>query len=657
MSGSTGSGGKTVAVLAVVVVAAAAGIFFFLGRGGNTGAGGEAAAAAADDAWRARWASAKLPSGRDVQPDGGAGGFDAVRFGALDEAQARIDALRAAGAMRLVDPRSRRRSDVLPADALWKVSEGDAKPAVHPIEAAWLLRALCERVAKGCRIVELDVGVQTPLMLSRERYAVRAGDGGLGLDAADRRAKVRREVPDAEAAALWLIVRSHVARAQAQYEAAHADLAAADALAPGLPAIRFARGVLQIEQGVTEVGEASCADAVSAADDPMARLFLADVYTATDKPFKAFEMVEAANKRWPKLAEVHVARGMLIAGRIEKSPEAQRPDLIRDARAAFDQALQLDPGVAGAAAGLGQLELIAGNEAAAIARLKKAVTDSKDLDAASLLAQLLLSKQDTAGATEALRAVDRKDEERWWLLLVQALAMGGDGESALTEAQAAGRAFPESRQIRVLQAQLLRQLERLDEAVALMRPLAKDPGPGPQGANYAAMAAELMLQAGDIDGAIGALRVSLERDPKQKEAALLLVAALGRAGKMQERDAEIAKLLATGTPHEEIATLMLEIGDAEAAEQVLVAGVAVLEVGSEQGQRLVTLLAMLYTASGRKSAALDLKTQVLAKAGGADTDAGKALAKAVDDAIAGAEAELKRMAEPDPEGMPGGGDE
>lgn len=642
-SGAAGGGnGVKLVVGALAIAGLAAGIYFAVGQPGaaDTGARPEAAA----EVWRARWSAAKLKPGRDVLPDGPDTAFAALQLKSLDAVRAKLEGLQKAGALVLADPRARRRHEVLTAGALLAASEGKAPPTVHPIEAAWLMLALARRVDVGCGIVEVQGAVPTPLMLTRQRYAIRCGEATLTLDGKPL-VGATRPLEMAEAAATFLVVRGHVARARGVFDAAQADLVAADSIVPGLPAARFARGVLQVEQGVTEMGEIACTGAVEAADDPMARLFLADVYTATAKPFKAFEMVDAVSKRWPKLAEGHVAQGMLVAGRVETAPDAQKETLIAEARAAFSRALELDPAVGGAEAGLAQLDLIAGDREAAIAKLRAAVTRSKDLDAAALLAQILLNDQDAQGAVAALREVDRRDEERWWMLLVQALASTGDGDSALREAEAASAAFPASKQLVVLRAQLLRQLERVEEAANLMRPLAQDPGPGPEGASFAAMAAELLLQVGDLDGAIAGLRTSLARDPAQKEAAMLLIAALGRAGKVQERDLEIAKLIGSGTSHEEIATLMLEVGDAQTAESVLEAGVQAAKLEEPAGQRLVTLLAMLYVASGRKPEALTLKTSVVAKVGGAETPAGAALIKVIDDAIAGAEAELAKMAQ------------
>jgi hypothetical protein len=294
-------------------------------------------------------------------------------------------------------------------------------------------------------------------------------------------------------------------------------------------------------------------------------------------------------------------------------------------------------------AALARLQALAGDEAGALARLRAALATAPDAAASRLLGELLLGRGEAEAAAEALAASDDTSDEARWLLLVQAHKLAGAEAAALRVAGEGCAALPTSQQLHALQAMLLRETGRAAEGLAVLRRLeaavsALDP-------RLLVLSAELQLETSDAAGAIATLRRALAAEPRHKEARLLLIAALAAAGQPDARDAEARAAIAEGTlTGEEVATILLEAGDVEGAELHLAAAVAALDVRAEGGRRAVTLLAMIYVASGRREAVATLRAAQVARAGGATSPAGQALAAAVDEAVAGAEQELQRMA-------------
>lgn len=631
---------RWVPLVATVATVVAAAIWWTLGRPSSPRAP-QPAVEVAPAGWRARWQALGLPAEATQAPDSDPPWASRPETDDIAALQQRWGSWITAGRVAAVDPRRRRSTPVQHAEQLATALSRGERLALHPIEAGWLLAGLAAHVGE-VTFLRGDDGVPSPLLLSRTHIGVRVSGSVLWPF---RDLGAGTTIDATEAAALWLVVRAHASRVAGDDQATHRDLSAAERLVPGLPAAAFARGVLQIERGLIERGIDTCQAALARQDDPMARLFLADVLHAAEQPFKAFDMVEAVVARWPKLAEAHVARGILRGARLASVPESQRPALRAEAEQSFREALSLDAKVAGAAVGLAQLDLQAENVAAAIARLADAVTATGELEAGLMLAELQLQQGAADQALKTLARVRADDEERWWLLQIRVLAMSGAMDDAMSAAQEASGRLPRARQLGVLYAQLLRRAGKLAAAEAALAALPA--GDGEDDIELAAMRAELALQAGRPADALKWIGPARAAAPRDKAIATLWLMALTADGNMGRRDEALAALVRDAiVSHEELAMTWIEAGDAEAAAGVLRHAVASLAPAEEPCRRAASLLAMIEVAAGRKDAAVALKQRMVERAGGSAEAAGKAMAAALDEAIAGAEAEMRAPPSP-----------
>lgn len=635
---SSGRAGLLAAGL-VVVLAVGAGAWWLLGPGAQTPAASEEPAKSATSVgvgadWRARFVAARLPDGRGDLPDKATPELASAAKAAGGEAGLSVwlDGLKGPGKLAALDRNRRRAHPVRAAGALYaEVVAAKAAPA-HPIEVAWMVYAACGVAGVDASFVVDRGGVQTPLLLARTRVAVRTAGGKL-LDPLGQTFERPEPVAEAEVATWWLILRAHAARTAGQFKDAHADLSLAGQLSPGNPAVELGRGVVAMDQGLLDKGLERCEAALNQREDALARLFLIDVLSAMQQPFKAFGHLEKALKVKPVLPEAWVSKGLLEAGRVATLPEADKPARLKEAEAAFRRALELDNEVPGARAGLAQVLYMMKDEAGAEKLLREAVATHSDPDAALLLTEILLPAGKAAEAAEMLDKLARDDDERVVQALARALVAKGDKEAALKVAERAHAAFPDNRDHALLRADLLRQLGRVEEAIAVMQPLKQ----GREGAHMAKLQAQLYLQVQKTDQAIANLEPLLKADANDKEAITLLIYAYLQADKNMELDALAARALAAGSlDHLQLAGIFLEAGDATRATTVLESAMSLEKPSAEAA----AMLAMVYTASGRKAAALKLRDRMVAAAG----DKGAEVGKTLDEAIAGAEAELAAMA-------------
>ncbi len=634
--------GKLGRIALVVGVLALVGVGAWLLQGGPATQSGatKASTDTATTAWQRTWDTAGFTGPRGRKPTAASAALTAQAGDAGGAAgiAKRLEAWRTGGALREVSLREARRHPVRTAGALAdELKTGKAAP-VHAVEAAWLARTMCDAAGLSCSFVVATGGTQTPLILSHTRIGVLV-EGGPTLVPLGGVLTQPMPLSDELAVAWWLLVRAQAHRGASQYTEAHADIALAAKLAPTSAAPAFARGVVQLDQGLTDRGMDTCEAALAREEDPFARLFLADVVAAMDKPFKAYQHVQRVLQTTPKLAEGHVSLALLDAGRAQTAPEKDKAALLAKATAGFNKALSLEPSVPGARAGLAQLALMAGKTEEAERLLKEAVTQHNDSQAALVLAELLGMTQRSAEAVTLLRKIGRIDDERFVLALVKALAVSGKGPEALKEAGLGAQRFPGSSQLGLLLADLLRQAGKIPAAIAALEPHKT----GTDGTRIIAMQAQLLLQNNQAAEAIAALEPLVLSNPTSKELYLLLIVAYGIGGKKDQQATMWRKSIAAGAATWlDVAGVLIETGDATGAETVLRAGLAALSVAEEEGQQLSMMLAMLLTASERKAAAVTMRDTYAEKI--ADAAARTAFVKAIDGAISGAEAEMARAA-------------
>jgi tetratricopeptide (TPR) repeat protein len=586
----------------------------------------------------ASWKNLGLTGDRAVPPGTPDAALTAAAKGAKD-VESLLKASMGAGKLELIAPTIRRRAPIENTATLWsQVVAGKAQP-VHALEVALLAKAMLEARGEPAELVTDAAGVQTPLLLSRTRIGVRSA-GKILEPFAKTAMQKPTPLPVTLAHVWWLVLRAHGARVRGDFTQVNEDLKAADTLMPGNAATLFARGVAELDQGLVDLGVPKCEQALAKQDDPLARLFLAEVAVALEQPVKALQRVEEALKSNPDLPEALVTKAILAAQRIQTVPEAQKAAQKAEARALFDKALQADPKVAGARAGLAQLLLLDKDEAGAEKVLREALVQGKDLEAALSLAELLRSQKKPEESIKVLESLGiAPDDDRYVTALVTAYMVNKQPEKGIALIEEAHKLNPSNRQIALMRADLLRQAGRVAEAIAALEPLKK----GPDGMRMILLQSQLYLQEHQADKAIAQLEPLVAKAPDERDPQGLLLMAYEVAGQKEKAQAIGKKLMEKKLlKPAELANVYLQVGDSDAATSTLEE--AVKTSADVDG---VTALAMLYTASGRKADAVALRDR-MAKSPG---ELGPTLKAAIDKAITAAEAEMERMKQG---GTPGG---
>ncbi len=598
-------------------------------------------------------ATAPAPSSADIgaQLRGqGLQGDRAVGPGAADAAMAQFakDAkdvaaltralrdLEKPGGLQRVALGQRRKHPVQNAADLWRaVREGKAEP-VHAIEAAWLARALLQAKGVATQFVTASAGVQTPLLLRRPRLGLKLADGTLFEPFGTAAMSAPKTVSDAEATAMWLVLRANVERLRSEYAAAYQDLAAAEAIAPAVAAARFVRGVTQLDQRMNDQGIATCEAALAQQSDPLARLFLAEVAMANDQPVKALQRCEEALLAAPGLPEALVTKAQVLMGRLQTLPIDQREAAGKEIGALLDQALKADPVPSGARASKAQLLLIEKQDQAAENLLRSAVQTHKDVESALLLAELHTAHKRHAEAAQVLQDVGAPLEDaRIALAWVQALMADGKRDKALELMEKAFVLAPENRTIGLLRAQLLAEAGKLKEAIAALDGMLA----GEDADQVALLQAQLLIQDGQSERAAASLTKLREKRPADKKLALLLLVAQARAGKVAEADK-----VATAGLSENLVTPM-ELAEAWLQAQQLNKAISVLEPAvsaAKPDAQTAATLAVMYVMAGRKADAIALRDRVADKLG----PQAEEFRKTIDEAIAAAEQEKQAHGAP-----------
>ncbi|HAN31645.1 MAG TPA: hypothetical protein DCQ06_08625 [Myxococcales bacterium] len=586
--------------------------------------------------WQSLWQSAGFKGDRAIRPNGPKQALEKLARDLASPAalKKRLSTWLGDKSLRLVDPQVSVHRRVQSAGDLAAVLARGAAPALYPVELVWLLVGLCDQGANEHRV--WLSAAPDPLVLSKLNLSVQCGDELLtpmGAKAPDA-----VQVSDSTLAGWWTLTRAQLARTRQEFTVAHRDIALADKLMGSSAAPQFARGVLQIAQSMVDRGVETCESALAKRDDPWARLFLADVLAAMSKPFKAFRHARAVIDRHPQLAEGHVSLALLNAGRAQSVPEAGRAKLIDEAKAGFERAIKIRPAVPGARAGLAQLALLQGDHEMAEKILRVAVTKHHDIQAALVLSELLQMSQRAEQAVEVLKTLGHDEDERVVAALIKSMVLAGDSEAAARQAKLGVQRLPHSAEIALLYADILRQLGKASEAVAVLSPHNK----GQLAEQISGLQIQILLQAGKQQKALKLLGPLLSKDKISRELGMLGLIAYALTDKSDEQHQLALRLTQKGVmTWSEVVGTLVEAGDPDGAESALNHALSTLAKGQKQWLEMASTLAMIYTASGRKGEALALADKLAGDL--TDPEQTKTLRKAIDEAIAGAEAELAKM--------------
>lgn len=621
---------------AVVVLAAAAGGYWAMQNRLPPKAVAAAAVAVAGDI-AGKMASVGLKGDAAIAPGTVSDSLRKVAQGQADLA-AFLKAQLGPNKLQLLSPVVRRKHKVENAATLLEqIQSGKANP-IHSIEAAFLTQALAEARGLKPELVIETAGLQTPLLLSRTRLGVRV-DSKIIEPLAETPMLKPQPIAQNEAVAAWLILRAHASRVAGNFADVYLNLEAADKIFPGSPAIQFARGVAQMDQGLLDKGSPTCEAALAKTDDALAHLFMAEIAQAMEQPVQALQHTEMAIKSHPELAEAYSTKAMLVASRYTTVPDAQKAQTLTDAKAMFDKAISLDPQIKGARAGLAQLALMQKDMVGAEAQLREAVVKFKDYDCAMLLAELLQSQQKAVDAVTLLESLPLPpDDERAVVALAKAYMAAKMEIKALEFVEKAYVVNKGSRQIALLRADLLRKNNKIAEAIAALEPLREG---GADGDRMTMLQAQLYLQNQQPKQAVAViepLMKGLVGQPSERDAmALLIIAYLldGQGDKGEQAGNQaIERSVFKAT---DLVGIYLQAGDAMRAQRALERLVQTAKPDKESA----ATLAMLYVSSQQKDKAIALRDQMV-KAAGAD---GKAWEELMDKAIETAEAEVKKQAE------------
>ncbi|MBM4343242.1 MAG: tetratricopeptide repeat protein [Deltaproteobacteria bacterium] len=541
------------------------------------------------------------------------------------------------GGLQRVALGQRRKHAVRTTAELFQAVRANKAEPVHAIEAAWLAWSLLHAAGAAPQFVAETDGVQTPLLLSRTRLGVRLADGKIVEPFATQPMVAPKGVSNAQAVAMWLVLRANVERLRSEYTLAYQDLAAAEAIAPTVAAARFVRGVTQLDQRMTDQGLATCEAALAQQQDPLARLFLAEVALANDQPVKALQRCDEALAAAPGLPEALVTKAQVLIGRMQTLPIDQRDAAGKDIAALLDQALKADPVPSGARATRAQLLLIQKEDQAAENLLRSAVLQHKEVESALLLAELHTAHKRHAEAAQVLQDVGAPlDDARIALAWVQALMADGKRDKALELMEKAFAQAPDDRTIGLLRAQLLAENGKTKEAIAALDGLRS----GDDGDQIVLLQAQLLIQDNQADRAAANLDKLRERRPADKKVALLSVVALARSARLAD-----AEKVAQQVQAAKVATAM-DLAETWLQAQQLAKAIAVIEpevAGDKPEAQVAATLAVMYVMADRKADAIALRDRVAGKLG----PQAQQFRTTIDEAIAAAEQEQQGRAVPD----------
>jgi len=542
----------------------------------------------------AREALARIPATLRERPDGVTGAVRLVAERQPKDAEAIVEAVRAAVDAGHLPPR-----DVLadapeaprPAGDLAPALDGKQVGAAGSLELASLAGALMK--ARG--LDEPSYGVvpgsqwSATEVLAR-RYVVRAGDGP--WLAPDRLPLEQAAVePLDEVALVANVLAWRALGAMKAGETSVASQAANNArrLLPDDAAILFLVGKTQLNAGLTDMGMSTMQRASTMKADALTWFVLGRTARLLEQGFRAEQYLEKATKADPKFIPAHLLRAELAIDRLAVTPKGEQAAVLAAARQQVQAARTVDPKARGIRIVEANIEALEEHPEKAEALLREETElHPESEDPWLLLAQILAVSERDAEAIAVLDGAVAKGVATAEIQKGRGalLASVGRWDDALAAFEDALEKAPNDPELRPQVAQLYRANEREDEARKL---LLEQIVRNPEDATSMLLLAQLELDAGNWDAAQGSIDKARELVPESSDVALLdYVAQL-----LAERDPSAARARALKLigNRRDVAQVLLEQGEVAEAETLLTEA---LETEAEDAAVPILLVGIYY---------------------------------------------------------------
>ena len=445
--------------------------------------------------------------------------------------------------------------------------QGGPTPPVNGFEVAPLAGALLQGRELGPVTYGYDrEAPHARTSVTQRRYVVRAAHvPWVALDGADldqgHVTPLTPETYHANALAWRALAAMDAPGSSGAGDRASRAVGAARRLAPDDPAVSFLAGVVDLYNGLTDMGMTAMESVAREHGDAMSWLMLGEYAMAADQAFKAQQYLERAAKLDPAFAQPHVRLGQLTLERMTVTPKDQHAALLKELKRHIHDADARDSNVFGLHALKAQLAVLDGHPEQAEALLREEIsTHPHTARARLLLAHYFL---DQSKPDEALKTLDQAVSDRLATPDVQSLrgevlASQDHGAKAARAFEAALAQRPDDPTLRLKLAQLYDKAGDVDRARALLTDQLKHFPDDKDGAKQAGLLlSQLELNAGDIPAAQAALDGVLAVAPSDATALVFryVVALLaGSEGVAPARDAAIRAV----SSRSQLAQILLE---------------------------------------------------------------------------------------------------
>lgn len=267
--------------------------------------------------------------------------------------------------------------------------------------------------------------------------------------------------------AYGLALNAEPLRAKKQTQDAAVAVDDALRLFPDSAAILLVSGMIKVESGIPEFGIEDIAKAVSAAPDALGYYNLGVAYVQGDSQFKAFQSFKKATELDSGYGPAFLALGNLQIQRIASIPTEQREAAIAEAQGYFDRAKAADPELEGLATSEAQLLLTAGKKDEAKKILDAELQKYPNrVDPLLMLGRIAMEEERMADAADAFEKAALASPDRADVRGLLAFAYAGleDWDRARKTLERLVEAAPEAKDVRIQLAGALKELGRLDDA-------------------------------------------------------------------------------------------------------------------------------------------------------------------------------------------------